>query len=517
MQNEIFLVRYYWSLFLRHPLRWIVPMVVVLAIGGYSVMQSARTYQSTARVSAQSQQPTTTSLVQTTVTSERIQFFEQRVFARENMVALAERLDLFAGIRATMTDAELADLVRRQITLQVAAIDPGNPGSSSAMVTIGFSAPTPELAAAGAGEVVEMLILENRNARLSEATGLRTFLEQEVVSRREQAVALDAERNAFVSTNEALLPSRLGLYTAEMQELQQELQTIQVASATLSADTRVLEAQIAVTARPAGGEEGQLATLRDELSSRQTVFSDSHPEIVSLRSRIAALEASLAQKEAEPTPPQAEPITAQSAEEAMLAQRVASAQQQQDDYAARRAQINERLVSLRDTMAQMPAVEANLLSLERRHTAAEENLADMQSRLDTALVGERLETAQMDSQITIVDAPDVPAYPTGSGRSRALMITGALALGLGLACAILWDFFDRTIKSRRELSAILAGGDLVVIPAWQPPGRRNALATPAVVAGLMALATSAALVAEAPQDFPTDWTMMHRATAELET
>jgi uncharacterized protein involved in exopolysaccharide biosynthesis len=516
MQNEIFLVSYYWSLFVRHPLRWIVPMVLVLAVGGLVVMQSDRTFQSTARVSAQSQQPTTTSLVQTTVTSERVQFFEQRVFARENMVALAERLDLFPGLRATATDAELADLVRRLISLQIAPIDPSNPGTSSAMVTIGFSAPTPELAAAGAGEVVEMLIMENRNARLSEATQLRTFLEQEVVSRREQAVSLDAERETFMSINEALLPSRLGLYTTEMQELQQELQTIQVASATLSSDTRVLEAQIALAARPEAGEEGQLATLREELSTKQTVFADTHPEIVSLRSRIAALEASLAQIEAEPAPQIVEPITAQSAEQAMLAQRVASAERQQDAYTDRRNRINERLDWLRDKMAQMPTVEANLLALERRHTAAEDSLADMQNRLDTALVGERLETAQMDSQITIIDEPDVPTYPTGSGRSRAMIIAAALALGLGLGCAILWDVFDRTIKSKRELLSIMEGGDLVVIPAWQPDGRKGVGGVTAAVVCLMVLGTAAAPV-PVPQGSTLEWNVMSRATAEQET
>lgn len=516
MQNEIFLVRYYWSLLLRHPLRWIAPMVLVLAVGGVMVMQAARTYQSTARVSAQSQQSGSTSLVPTTVTSERVQFFEQRVFARENMVALAKRLDLFPGLRATATDAELADHVRRLISLHIAPIDPSNPASSSAMVTIGFSAPTPELAAAGAGEIVQMLITENRNARLSEATQLRTFLEQEVASRRAQAVSLDAERERFISSNEALLPSRLGLYTSEMQELQQELQTIQVASATLSSDMRVLEAQIALARRPETGEEGQLTALREELLSKQTLFSDTHPEIISLRLRIAALEARLTEIEAEPAPEVVPSITEYTAEQVMLTQRVASAQRQQDAFAARREEINARLDWLRDTMAQMPTVEANLLALERRHTAAEDSLADMQNRLDTALVGERLETSQIDSQITIIDAPDIPTYATGTGRTRTMTIVAALALGLGLGCAILWDFFDRTIKSKRELLSIMEGGDLVVIPSWQPSKRKLFGGGAAVVTGLIMLGTVTTLVS-APQGPALEWNSASRPLAQQET
>lgn len=503
MQSEIFLFRYYWSLLLRHPLRWVLPMLAVLAIGVFMVMQSPRTYLSTARVSAQSPQPTTGSLVQSTVTSERIQYFEQRVFSRENLVLLANKLDILPELRANMTDSALAEVVRRQISLQVTPLDPTNPSAAAALLTISFEASSPELAAAGANEVVQMLIVENRNARMSEASQLRTFLEQEVSTRREQAAQLDAEWNAFVSGNEALLPSRLTLYTTEMQELQQELQTIQTASATLAADTRVLETQLALANRSAGGEEDQLATLRTELAAKQTVFSDTHPEIVSLRSRIAALENSLGGMQLRAEGPELNTVTARSAEGAMLAERVASAGQQQDEYATRRGQISERLEWLRNTMAQMPRIEADQLALQRRHEAADENLADMQRRLDTALVGERLETAQKDSQISIIDAPEVPIYPAGSGRVRGYTIVAALAVGLSLACVLVLDFLDRRIKSKRDLADVLEGGTLSIIPDWKPSKRSRARSRFASVAGLLALG---ALSATVPTDMPDNTT-----------
>lgn len=501
MENEIFLVRYYWSLLLRHPLRWLVPMLLIAAVGSFIVIQSSRSYMSTARVSVQSPQPTTDSLVQSTVTSERIQYFEQRVFSRENLVGLAHKLNLFGELRSNWTDSELAERVRRQISLQVIPTDPTNLASTSAVVTINFEAGTAELAAAGANEVVQLLILENRNARMSEATQLRTFLEQEVTNRREQAAQLDAEWNSFVSTNEALLPSRLAIYSSEMQELQQELQTIQTASATLSADTRVLETQLALANRPAAGEEDQLAALRVELASKQTLFSDTHPDIVSLRSRIAALESSLANVGTSPEAEQVEPVTAQTAEGAMLAERVSSAQQQQAEYAARREQINERLGWLRQTIAAMPGVEADLLALQRRHTAADDNLADMQGRLDTALVGERLETAQKDSQISVIDQPEVPTYPTGSGRTRGFIVVGVLAVGFGLACLILLDVRDRTIKSKRDLRPILEGAALVIIPDWKPEGRKPPRTR---LASVMSLLVLGSLAGAAQNDMPQD-------------
>lgn len=493
MENELFFVRYYWSLLLRHPLRWILPALAVIAIGTVIVFQTPRTYVSEARVAVQSPQ-TTGTLVQSTVTNERVQFYEQRLFSRENLVALADKLALLPQSRAGLSDSQVAEIVRRQISLQVTPTDPNDPTSNSAILMIGFTASTPELAAAGANEIIQMLIMENRTSRMSEASQVRTFLEQEVVARRLQAESLDAEWNAFVATNEALLPSRLPLYTSEMQELQQELQTIQVASASLGADTRVLETQLDLAGRPTSSEQSQLEELKLELSTKQTIYSETHPDIVSLKARIATLEASLEQAESAPATPTGDELAAQSPEVAMLNERVIVARQQQADYAARRTEINARLDELRATIAKMPSVEANLLALQRRHTAADANLSDMEGRLDTALVGERLENAQQDSQINVIDKPEVPTFATGTGRTRALTIVGALGLAFGLAALVALDFLDRTIKSKRSLRPILEGGALVLIPDWTPekaPGRRAKLFPLAVVLALTAVTAMA--------------------------
>lgn len=486
MDYELFLVRYYWSLLLRHPLRLVLPMLAVVAIGLVMVLQQPRSYVSVARVATQSP-PVSNSLVQSTVTTERIQFFEQRVFSRENLVALAHELGLLSD-RTDLTDGQVADLTRRQITLQVTPADPNNPSSTAAILNIEFQADTPELAAAGANAVIQMLVVENRNARMSEASQVRAFLEQEAVTRRQQAEALDAEWNAFVTKHEALLPSRLPLYTSEVQELQQELQTIQIANSSLSADLRVLETQLALASRATSGDQNQLAQLQQELSTKQTIYSEAHPDIVSLHAKIATLQANLAEAEqAGPASTPNEQMAIQSPESAMLNERVITARQQQADYAVRRDEINERLNWLRVTIADMPGVEADLLALQRRHTAAEANLTDMQSRLDTALVGERLENAQQDSQISVIDKPEVPIYAAGSGRTRSMMIVGAFALLVGAGCLFLWDFLDRTIKSRRDLGPILEGGALVLIPDWKPEQAKGGRAGLAAVVALLAL------------------------------
>ncbi|WP_108395456.1 GumC family protein [Devosia submarina] len=466
MKNELFLLRYYWSLLLRYPLRWLVPMLAVIAIGGYVVMQEPRSYVSVARVATQSP-PVTGSLVQSTVPSEQLQSLEQRVFSRENLVALAQRLGQFTD-GAGLTDAQIAEAMRRQINLQVTPTNPNNPASNSALMTVRFEAATAEGAARGASEVIGMLVAGNRDTRMLEAGEVRAFLEQEVLKRQQQANNARREMNVFVAQNEALLPSRLVMYTSEVQELQQELQTIQLAMATLAADGRVIETQLALASRSASGENSQLAALRLELSNKQTIYSPSHPDIISLRSRIGTLEAAMARPDAHEPAPSPRAMTTDGISAALLSERVVAVQEQRAEYEARRARINERLVALRGTIAEMPGVESEFLALQRRYTLAEENLADMQRRLDTALVGERLEDAQVNSQISVIDKPDVPVYPAGSGRVRSMLIVAALGVAAGLGTLLGLDVLGGKINSKRALEPILEGGALVLIPDWKP-------------------------------------------------
>jgi len=485
MDSELRIVRYYWDLLWRRPLMWIVPALVVLVIGTYFVFSMPRTYVSLARIVAQSPQISST-LVESTVTGERMQFFEQRAFSRDNLVGLARKFDLYPGLAATGSDSQLADRVRNHITLRYAPADPNDPSPDTAIFTVGFEGSTPQIAADVTNEIIAMIIRENREARMGQASEASRFLEQEVAGLQAQSDRIEGQWNAFISTNEALLPSRMPLYTSEMQELNQELLTLQTASATLMSDTRLLETQLAIaSSTQSSAATAPIDALRAELSDRLTVFSDSHPQILALRARIAAMEASLARGEQQAG-------AAPRAEVALLQERIATANQQQQDFVARRAVVNERVATLRATIAQMPSVEAEQANLQRERDAIQANLAGMQAKLDTALVGQRLESDQQDAQVRVLDAPEVPRYPSGSGRTRDMMMVLGVAGIVGLGCLFLADLLlDRTIKGRKDFTGVLEGATLVVLPRWSTGS--TSLGVPLAVVAVVVAALAAML------------------------
>ncbi|WP_152663435.1 GumC family protein [Devosia limi] len=455
-----------------------------MVIGAYVVFSMPRSYVSQARIVAQSPQ-ISSALVESTVTGERLQFFEQRAFSRDNLVGLARKFNLYPGVANTGSDSQLATLVRNHITLRYMPADPNDPSSDAAIFTLGFEGDTPQLAADVTNEIIAMIIRENREARMGQAREASRFLEQEVAALQAQSDQVEARWNAFITTNEALLPSRLPLYTSEMQELNQELLTLQTASATLMSDTRLLETQLSIaSSAQTSAAAAPIDALRAELSDRLTIFSDSHPQILALRARIAAMEASLARGEQQPG-------EAPRAEVALLTERIATANQQRQDFIARRAVVNERVAALRATIAQMPSVEAELSALQRERDAMQASLAGMQAKLDTALVGQRLESDQQDAQVRVLDAPEVPRYASGSGRTRNMMIVLGLAAIVGLACLVLADLLDRTIKGRRDFTGVLEGATLVVLPNWSAGS--TSLGVPIAVVGVVIAALAAML------------------------
>src|SRR4051812_7427943 len=98
--------------------RWgvfLVPFVLIGAAGTAAVLIWPPTYLSEGKILVQSQQ-IPTELVRPTVTSaaqERIQVIQQRTMTRDNLIAIADKFQLFPEKRTLMSVTELVDLMKK--------------------------------------------------------------------------------------------------------------------------------------------------------------------------------------------------------------------------------------------------------------------------------------------------------------------------------------------------------------------------------------------------------------------
>lgn len=516
MQSELRLLHYYWELFWRRPLVWLIPAVLVVFTGIAYILLQPRTYESEAKIVVRSDR-ISPSLVQSTVTSERLHFIEQRVLVRDNLVALATKFDLFPGVRDTLSRGALANLVRNQIRITSDAPQSQQQTADVSTFMISFEAGDPQLAAAVTKAIVDMIVDENRRTRLSQASDATNFLEGEVDTLTARLRELDTKWDDFIRVNQNALPSRQAAHLQEIQSRQEELAQVDTKIAELTSEIRILQAQLSLGVPLADatrrGQTEELATLKRQLATRLSVLSESHPEIKTLRSRIASLESEMAQAQAS-AGETASNMTL-NAEElgpelGLVAERIKSAQQQLAALADRRTQLSDAMAALQAVIASMPEVEAEMVNLDRQRAATQRNLDDMATKLNTARISERLEFEQQADQIAVLESPEVPKYASSTGRKKIFLVILLLAGGAGAAAVLAMDMMDKTIRGTFDISGALDGRTLVVIPSWSADRPRGALNT---IRNLFAVLALAMLVGQAANPASTSPRELKRAAS----
>ena len=158
-----------------------------------------------------------------------------------------------------------------------------------------------------------------------------------------------------------------------------------------------------------------LAALKAELIQKTSVYSDAHPAVTALKKRIAAMEKTLTQS----------------------AQTPAKAQSTQAD---------------------------DIEALKRQREALEKRLADANGKLATARLSERLDRDQQSERLQVIESPPLPQKPLKSNRLKLVGIAFAAAAMMGIGAVIAAELFDGSIRSRHQLSGVVASHLIVTVP-----------------------------------------------------
>ena len=145
---------FYLELVQRRWLYFIIPFVII-ASGGIMVARLLpAVYSSEGKILVETQQ-IPTDLVRPTVTSaaqERIQVIEQRTMTRDNLVAVADKFNLFPEKRRFMSTTDVVELMKKSI--KIATVDSGldfkqGTRNPTIVFSVGFESPDPSSSAGG--------------------------------------------------------------------------------------------------------------------------------------------------------------------------------------------------------------------------------------------------------------------------------------------------------------------------------------------------------------------------------
>ena len=158
-----------------------------------------------------------------------------------------------------------------------------------------------------------------------------------------------------------------------------------------------------------------LAALKAEFIEKSSVYSAAHPTVTALKKRIAAMEKTLTQ-------PAETQTKAQST--------------QADDMEA----------------------------LKRQREALGKRLADANTKLTTARLSEKLDREQQFEGLQVIETPTLPQKPVKADRLKMIGIAFAAAIMLGIGAVVAAELLNGSIRSRDQLSGIVASHLIVSIP-----------------------------------------------------
>lgn len=450
---------------------WLIlaTIVVVTSVATLVAYVLPATYEASAKILVESQQ-IPDELARSTVTSgvtERLQLIEQRLMTRENLLAVADKVGLYAD-RPDMTPTDVVESMRAATTITPINLTTSlrGPVTVSAF-TITFTSTSALRAAEVTNEFVSSALEQNLKARSARASETLNFFKQETERLLAELSRTETEISDYKRQNEGSLPDSLDFRRTELANLQERDFVREQRRLVLEEEMRALEdlreatlgdpLASGATATP---QQRDLAELERALVQRRALYSDTHPEIKNLKQRIAALEAAILSAADVSDAPGAS-VNPQDAEFQRKIDLIKTQLKLLDDQ---ETASNERRTVLEASIAATPQVELTLNALNRRRE-------ELQAQYDNAVVkqaeaetGEKLEVNQQAERFEVIEQAQVPEVPVAPNRVliAAGGFFGSIAMGLGLALAI--ELMNSSIRTAGDLQRRLGLWPVVMVP-----------------------------------------------------
>ena len=469
---------------LRRPWLVLIPLVLVLlgAVGA-SFLMAPRYRSSTLILVAPEQMPANfMPQISTERTTRRLQTLRQEIQSRTRLETVARDLDPYGTLGKEPLISTI-ERMRGSVTVSVKGND---------AFSIEFEHRDPRMAMLVADRLTTLFMEEVAGGRERQVAEAYQFIESQMQEARQQLELKETALREFKEQHMGQLPEQVQANLATLQRLQLEQQTI-VENLRKATDAQLLlesgDAAAAATVAGGPGQPDSLAVLRAQLTQLRSRYTDQHPDVKALLSRIVALEAaasaaSAAEASAEPDEPSVDPVAA------AAQRRLRDARQEVKELRARLADVDRRIGAFQARVEAAPRREQEIVSLTRDYQKLSENYSQLLTKKLDAEMATRLEQRSKGQQFRMIDPAYLPVQPSFPNRGL-FALAGALAgLVLGIGLAVVADYLDPTLKEADEAATALRLPVLAVVPYVKPREQER-------LAGLPEGATA---VAENPDD-----------------
>jgi uncharacterized protein involved in exopolysaccharide biosynthesis len=404
----------------------------MLLVGIVAAFALPRTYRSTATLLVQSQDLPTSIVEAPTngAVEQRIARIREQVLSRGDLIQLIDQYDLYQDERRSKPLSKIIEEMRHATSVAALSSDIGQQsGTQNNTIAIAMSFDYAEASKAQAvlqSFVSKFLSMSSEDVEDQASLTVR-FLQDQANKLQAQISEIEGQITAIKSRNGAALASNgvpplidTGSFSAQITSLQNENRQL-----------------IAQSRRPSQGNSA-LASAEAALAAAQAQFSDSHPDVIALKQRVAELRR-----------------TSQGSGEGDLAQ---------EQIAANNAAIHQ-LMAQRDAtlaranaamagQARAPAVMEQAMQLENKASSLRDQYQQVSENLLKAQNSARMATEQRAERLSLVEPANLPDHPFSPNRPLLIAVGAAAGLILGLLIALGLELINRPIRSPRQIQQL---------------------------------------------------------------
>ncbi|WP_321324122.1 XrtA system polysaccharide chain length determinant [uncultured Parasphingorhabdus sp.] len=289
-------------------------------------------------------------------------------------------------------------------------------------------------------KMIDIFVEENLSGDRDETSQTIKFLDAQLAQREKELQEVEQKRVQFETENLGLLPG-VGSISQRMEAARAELAQIESQISQASGSLAALNGQLAGTppsiATPGvggGGARGQLAQLEANLAgARARGWTDSHPDIISMKKEIAALRVQ-AGKESAGGGGYRTPNPAYSSLQSMRAERQASLAALQ----ARKNALQSDMTQLASKQTLEPGVAAEMSRINRDHEVLKEQYDKLLADREQIKLRGQVESETDSLKFRVIDPPSSPRSPAAPNRPLllAMVLIAGIGGGVGTAFAM---------------------------------------------------------------------------------
>lgn len=456
---------------------WLIALVFLAGSAAAIVVAAAITpaYKATSTLLVKSQQ-IPSDLARSTVTDgtqQRIAQIRNQLTSRENLLATADRLGLVRDDARLPVAARVAR-VREALEINVSLLDPRSRAASPVnYVSVSYKDENAWLAARAANDFVSQIVELNLSTRIERAFETSAFFKGELTRIEASLTEVDARIAEFKKDNKSDLPQTLPFRLDELAQVRERIFEIDQQEIGLGEEKNVIledlnsdepSPLLIEEERPLTVAESTLKRLEIEYSSAGATYAQDHPRMRQLQRRMNALqrqvevEAGLISDASEPEAPQP------NARDARLKQRLAEIDRSLELLSERRAELSTRERELNISIERSPSVELELSGLDQRRTDLRAQYQEVVSKLTEAEIGEQLEVNRQAERFEIIERAEPPTRAEGLNRVLIVAAGSGASFLAGVGLVVLLAFFDRSLRTVRDLESALGTHAFAVVP-----------------------------------------------------